>query len=101
MIEIKKRLLFILFAFVKMKNYKNLQATSVRLSSLKTMTLKICKTPQLFEIPNCNLEKDVSKVFVQYTALKRLIQAWVEAHEEALLDQWQRAMRNEPVEIVG
>jgi len=24
--------------------------------------------------------------------LKRLIEAWVEAHEEALLEQWQRAM---------
>jgi hypothetical protein len=33
--------------------------------------------------------------------LKRLIEAWVEAHEQALLEQWQRAMRNEPVEIVG
>lgn len=33
--------------------------------------------------------------------LKRLIEAWVEAHEEALLEQWQRAMRNEPVEILG
>jgi hypothetical protein len=33
--------------------------------------------------------------------LKRLIEAWVEAHEEALLEQWDRAMRNEPVEIVG
>ncbi|WP_169612455.1 DUF4160 domain-containing protein [Nodosilinea sp. P-1105] len=33
--------------------------------------------------------------------LKRLIEAWVEAHEDALLEQWDRAMRNEPVEIVG
>ncbi len=33
--------------------------------------------------------------------LKHLIEAWVEAHEEALLEQWQRAMSNEVVEIVG
>ncbi|WP_198806260.1 DUF4160 domain-containing protein [Leptolyngbya sp. BL0902] len=32
---------------------------------------------------------------------KRLIEAWVEAHEEALLDQWERAMRHETIEIVG
>ncbi|MEL7506841.1 MAG: DUF4160 domain-containing protein [Cyanobacteria bacterium J06656_5] len=33
--------------------------------------------------------------------LKRLIEAWVDVHEEALLEQWQRAMNNEVVEIVG
>jgi hypothetical protein len=33
--------------------------------------------------------------------LKQLIEAWVEAHEEALLEQWQRAVQNETVEIVG
>ncbi|MBD1875935.1 DUF4160 domain-containing protein [Nodosilinea sp. FACHB-131] len=33
--------------------------------------------------------------------LKQLIEAWVEAHEEALLEQWQRARQNETVEIVG
>ena len=33
--------------------------------------------------------------------LKRLIEAWVEVHEEALLQQWLRAMNNEVVEIVG
>lgn len=33
--------------------------------------------------------------------LKQLIEAWVEAHEDALLEQWQRAMQNESVEIVG
>ena len=33
--------------------------------------------------------------------LKRLIEAWVEVHEEALLEQWHRAMNNEPIEIVG
>ena len=32
---------------------------------------------------------------------KHLIEAWVEAHEEALLEQWQRAMENQAVEIVG
>ncbi|MBE9108637.1 DUF4160 domain-containing protein [Nodosilinea sp. LEGE 07298] len=33
--------------------------------------------------------------------LKRLIEAWVDAHEEALLEQWQRAMHGKPIEIVG
>jgi hypothetical protein len=33
--------------------------------------------------------------------LKRLIEAWVEVHEEALLEQWRRAMNNEIIEIVG
>jgi Domain of unknown function (DUF4160) len=33
--------------------------------------------------------------------LKRLIEVWVEVHEEALLEQWQRAMNNEVIEIVG
>lgn len=32
---------------------------------------------------------------------KRLVEAWIDAHEESLLEQWQRAMNNEVVEIVG
>lgn len=35
------------------------------------------------------------------TKLKRLIEAWVEVHEAALLEQWERAMNNESIEIVG
>ncbi|MEM9906261.1 MAG: DUF4160 domain-containing protein [Cyanobacteria bacterium P01_D01_bin.44] len=33
--------------------------------------------------------------------LKALVEAWVEVHEAELLEQWQNAMNNEPVEIVG
>jgi hypothetical protein len=33
--------------------------------------------------------------------IKQLIEAWVEVHEAALLEQWDRAMRNESIEIVG
>lgn len=33
--------------------------------------------------------------------LKRLVEAWVEVHEEALLEQWQRARDNRNIEIVG
>ncbi|MFM7448781.1 MAG: DUF4160 domain-containing protein [Leptolyngbyaceae cyanobacterium] len=33
--------------------------------------------------------------------LKRLVEAWVEAHEEALLERWNRAMQKKPIEIVG
>ncbi|NEP15878.1 MAG: DUF4160 domain-containing protein [Leptolyngbya sp. SIO4C1] len=33
--------------------------------------------------------------------LKRMVESWVEAHEKELLEQWQNAMNNEPIEIVG
>jgi len=33
--------------------------------------------------------------------LKKLVEAWVEAHEDALLEQWQRARDNNSIEIVG
>ena len=33
--------------------------------------------------------------------LRRLIEAWVDTNEAALIEQWQRAVQNQPVEIVG
>ena len=33
--------------------------------------------------------------------LKKLVEAWVEVHETALLEQWQRAGDNKRIEIVG
>ncbi|MGD1898226.1 MAG: DUF4160 domain-containing protein [Phormidesmis sp.] len=33
--------------------------------------------------------------------LRKLVEAWIEAHEEALLEQWQRARDNESIEVVG
>lgn len=35
------------------------------------------------------------------TKLQRLIETWIEVHEDALLEQWDNAMNNRPVEIVG
>jgi hypothetical protein len=33
--------------------------------------------------------------------LKKMAEAWVEAHEQELLEQWQKAQNREPVQIVG
>ena len=33
--------------------------------------------------------------------LKKLVEVWVEVHETALLEQWQRAGDNKRIEIVG
>lgn len=33
--------------------------------------------------------------------LKIMIETWVEAHEQELLEQWDHAMNNHPVSIVG
>ncbi len=33
--------------------------------------------------------------------LKKMTEAWVEAHEQELLEQWQRAQNRQPVQIVG
>jgi hypothetical protein len=33
--------------------------------------------------------------------LKKLIEVWVEAHEEELLKEWENARRGLPVKIVG
>jgi hypothetical protein len=33
--------------------------------------------------------------------LKKLVETWVEAHEEELLEQWENAMNNRPVTIIG
>jgi hypothetical protein len=35
------------------------------------------------------------------TTLRRLIEAWVEAHEQELLHEWQKAQNGEQVRIVG
>ena len=35
------------------------------------------------------------------STLRKLVEIWVEAHEEELLEQWERAMNNQPVLIVG
>ena len=34
-------------------------------------------------------------------ALRQMVESWVEAHEAHLLEQWERAKRNQPVAIVG
>ncbi len=34
-------------------------------------------------------------------SLRKMVEAWVEAHEKELLEQWQRAQVREPVKIVG
>ncbi len=34
-------------------------------------------------------------------ALSRMVQAWVEAHEQELLEQWRAARAGRPVSIVG
>ncbi|OGG45843.1 MAG: hypothetical protein A3F84_25375 [Candidatus Handelsmanbacteria bacterium RIFCSPLOWO2_12_FULL_64_10] len=33
--------------------------------------------------------------------LKKMVEAWVEAHERELLEQWKNARRHRPVSIVG
>lgn len=33
--------------------------------------------------------------------LKRLVETWIEAHEQELLEQWERAQNHQPVLIVG
>ena len=33
--------------------------------------------------------------------LKKLVEAWIEAHETELLEQWENAWNNRPVSIVG
>lgn len=33
--------------------------------------------------------------------LRRMVESWVEAHEEELLEQWENAMNNRLVTIVG
>lgn len=35
------------------------------------------------------------------STLRRLIETWVEAHEQELLEQWQKAQNGEQVRIVG
>jgi Domain of unknown function (DUF4160) len=34
-------------------------------------------------------------------SLENLVEAWVEAHEQELLEQWDNAMNHQPVSIVG
>jgi hypothetical protein len=34
-------------------------------------------------------------------SLRKLVEAWVEAHEQELLEQWEHARNNQPVVIVG
>jgi hypothetical protein len=33
--------------------------------------------------------------------LQKMVEAWVEAHEQELLEQWENARNNQPVLIVG
>lgn len=33
--------------------------------------------------------------------LRRMIETWVEAHQQELLDQWEQAQHNQPITIVG
>lgn len=35
------------------------------------------------------------------SALRKLIEAWIVAHEDELLAEWEKAQRGEPVRIVG
>lgn len=35
------------------------------------------------------------------STLRRMIETWVEAHEEELLEQWDKARQGQPVSIVG
>jgi len=34
-------------------------------------------------------------------SLRRMVETWVEAHEQELLEQWERAQNHQPVLIVG
>lgn len=34
-------------------------------------------------------------------SLAKLVEAWIEAHEAELLEQWQHASNNQPVSIIG
>jgi hypothetical protein len=34
-------------------------------------------------------------------SLRKMVEAWIEAHEQELLEQWERAMNRQPVTIVG
>jgi len=34
-------------------------------------------------------------------SLKKLVEAWIEAHEKELLEQWDNAQNHRPVSIVG
>lgn len=33
--------------------------------------------------------------------LRKMVESWVEVHEEELLEQWENARNNQPVSIVG
>ena len=33
--------------------------------------------------------------------LKKLVELWIEVHETELLEQWEKAWKNQPVSIVG
>ena len=35
------------------------------------------------------------------STLRKLVEAWVEAHEQELIEQWQNAQDNQPVIIIG
>ena len=35
------------------------------------------------------------------SALRRMIEAWVEAHENELLEEWDKARQGQPISIVG
>jgi len=35
------------------------------------------------------------------SSLKVLVEAWIEAHEQELLEQWENARNRRPVSIVG
>ena len=35
------------------------------------------------------------------STLRKMVEVWVEAHEPELLEQWENAMNNQPVMIVG
>jgi len=33
--------------------------------------------------------------------LRKMVETWIEAHEQELIDQWENAQNNQPVVIVG
>lgn len=35
------------------------------------------------------------------TNLRKMVETWIEAHEQELLEQWQSAQNHQPVLIVG